>query len=270
METLGQSETSDSKRIKTATEADAENRASQSAPTPQPFSDPFTIEPLTVPDAARAAAITTEAFQREPMTVVMSISAEDFGLWCDGFTLRAADTGVSTVAKDADGKVVAACLCVDGADKYTEDSEDPELVFQSIDEILHTVQGRYLISRGFTPVYDITHPVHSLADTEPRELQPLQRGRLIHVLTIACDQSVQGKGLVTRLCKASLDLAREKGFKEAFLEATNPRSQSTSVRLGFNPEQILTYPLFVTSFGTRPFKSMPKSVPHLILYALKL
>ncbi|MBI1837108.1 MAG: hypothetical protein HYR91_07565 [Flavobacteriia bacterium] len=139
-------------------------------------------------------------FGIEPMTKVLQISSEEIDLFLEVILGKAAHEGLSLVAINSKDEIVG---CIISDDYFGE-----------------TAPGFELISDKFHPIFCLLEEL----GTKFRASKKPNLNAYFHLFMITTKQ----RGIAKELTNKAIDLARNKGFKYAILEATGPTSQHIS------------------------------------------
>ena len=168
--------------------------------------------------------------RREPLTVAVGETAAHFAGWMRGACPKAADEGLSVVARPADGGApLGALIAEDGATPYA------------------TAVGG-----------DAGDPIHALLsglDAEYRAGRTVRPGEWLHLFLLVVHDAAAGQGLASRLIEACIGRAARRGWRHAYTEATHPGSQRAFARLGFETRLRRDYAQWRFR-GTVPFRSV--------------
>ncbi len=162
-------------------------------------------------DAEAMTRLLGEVFsRRDPPAVAAGVTASEFEALVRLFCPRAADQGLTIVARLADtGELVGAML--------TEDSA------------LALPDGMDRLSTKFDPIFDILGQL----DAEYRGDRTVRPGESLHLFLLGVADRVAGRGVARRLVAACLENGAQRGYRLAVTEATNKVSQHIFRRLGF-------------------------------------
>lgn len=168
--------------------------------------------------------------RREPLTVGVGQSAAQFSGWMRGACPRAADEGLSVVARRADcGEPLGALIAEDGASPYAA-----------------TAGG------------GADDPIHALLqglDAEYRAGRTVRPGDWLHLFLLVVADAAAGQGLASRMIETCLAGAARRGWRHAYTEATHPGSQRAFARLGFETRLRRDYGRWRFR-GTVPFREV--------------
>jgi GNAT superfamily N-acetyltransferase len=179
-------------------------------------------------DAAEVARLFGDVYARhEPLTVAVGESAAHFSGWMRGACPKAADEGLSIVARRAGtGELLGALIAEDGATPYAAalpgDPEDP------VHALLSGLDAQYRAGRSVRP------------------------GEWLHLFLLVVAEAAAGQGVATRMIGECLARAARRGWRHAYTEATHPGSQRAFARLGFEPRLRRDYASWRFR-GTTPF-----------------
>lgn len=162
-------------------------------------------------DAEAMTRLLGEVFsRRDPLAVAAWVTAPEFEASVRLFCPRAADQGLTIVARLADtGELVGAML--------TEDSA------------LALPDGMDRLSTKFDPIFDILGQL----DAEYLGDRTVRPGESLHLFLLGVADRVAGRGVARRLVAACLEHGAQRGYRLAVTEATNKVSQHIFRRLGF-------------------------------------
>ncbi len=162
-------------------------------------------------DAEAMTKLLGEVFsRRDPPAVAAGVTASEFEAFTRLFCPRAADQGLTIVARLADtGELVGALL--------TEDSA------------LALPDGMNRLSTKFEPIFDILGQL----DAEYRGDRTVSPGESLHLFLLGVADRVAGRGVARQLVTACLERGAQRGYRLAVTEATNKVSQHIFRRLGF-------------------------------------
>jgi ribosomal protein S18 acetylase RimI-like enzyme len=162
-------------------------------------------------DADETTRLLGEVFsRRDPPAVAVGLTACEFEAFVRLFCPRAADEGLTIVARHAGtGERVGALLAEDAASALPD--------------------GMDRLSPKFQPIFDILGAL----DTEYRGNQVVHPGERLHLFLLGVAESVAGRGVAQRLVSRCLEQGVRKGYRLAVTEATNKVSQHIFRKLGF-------------------------------------
>eukprot|EP00002_Diphylleia_rotans_P038321 TRINITY_DN8698_c0_g1_i2.p1 TRINITY_DN8698_c0_g1~~TRINITY_DN8698_c0_g1_i2.p1 ORF type:complete len:212 (+),score=34.47 TRINITY_DN8698_c0_g1_i2:78-713(+) len=179
------------------------------------ISEDLRMEVLTPERAVDASILLATMFaDYECITRCIGLTATYYRYWSDSICLRAARLGVSTIVLNQLDQVVAACVCIDGAEDDSEADDDPEEQFHAYDAIMHRLQTRLRIKRGYAPLHNSTDWI--LGENEWSNWPEMPPGKMMHILMLGCSPEYQGRGLVQIICKKSMELSIAAGYEEFF------------------------------------------------------
>lgn len=170
---------------------------------------PIVLSCLGHDDADAACRLFGEVYaRREPLTVGVGQTAAQFAGWLRDACPKAADEGLSVVARRADGgELLGALIAEDGASPYAASAGG-----------------------------DADDPIHALLqglDAEYRAGRTVRPGEWLHLFLLVVADAAAGQGLASRMIEACLAGAARRGWRHAYTEATHAGSQRAFARLGF-------------------------------------
>lgn len=119
-----------------------------------------------------------------------------------------------------------------------------EIVGVSINEISCKLDGQKLCRMGKEardPNLKKLFEVWATINLEPKLFEKLGRDDLFHIAVITVDENHWGKGIGIDLVKRSLDLAREKNFELAKLNATTDNIRKIAMKFGMKNHWTKSY-----------------------------
>lgn len=185
--------------------------AADGDPGPAGEAPPIVLTDCVDDDADALARLFGDVYaRREPLTVAVGESAAQFAGWMRHAWPRAADDGLSVVARRADtGEPIGALIAEDGATPYA--------------------------AKAASGPHDPIHALMSGLDAEYREGLAVRPGEWLHLFLLVVADAVQGRGLASRMIGACVDRAAHRGWCRAYTQATHAGSQRAFARLGFQP-----------------------------------
>jgi GNAT superfamily N-acetyltransferase len=146
--------------------------------------------------------------RREPLTVGVGQSADEFAAWMRGACPKAVAEGLSVVARRAGGgEPLGALIAEDGAAPFA--AATPAHAHDPIHALLSGLDAQYRAGRTVRP------------------------GEWLHLFLLVVADEAAGQGLASRMIEACLGHAARRGWRHAYTEATHPGSQRAFAQLGF-------------------------------------
>lgn len=163
-------------------------------------------------DEREMIALLGETFaRRDPLALAMGLAAQEFEQFVELLARRAAEQGLTIVARDTETGELAGVL-------LTEDSA------------VGAPEGMERLSGKFEPIFDLLGQLES-------EYQggqtPVAAGEAAHLYLLGVSEPYQGRGIGGRLVGQCVAHAAERGYRRAVTEATSRRSQGVFRRAGF-------------------------------------
>ena len=170
-------------------------------------------------DADAMAKLLAETFsRRDPPAIAIGVTAAEFEAFVRLFCPRAADEGLTIVARLAGtGEIVGALLTEDCASAMPA--------------------GMDQLSPKFEPIFDILGQL----DSEYRAGQEIRHGERMHLFLLGVSERAAGQGVAKQLVAACLENGARLGYRLAVTEATNKTSQHIFRKLGFVERVTLSY-----------------------------
>jgi ribosomal protein S18 acetylase RimI-like enzyme len=148
--------------------------------------------------------------RRDPPALAVGLTVSEFEGMVRLFCGKAADEGLSIIARAAaTGELAGALLAEDSA------GAPPD--------------GVDRLSAKFDPIFDILGQM----DSEYRGGKPPPPGECLHLFLLGVDERFAGRGVARQLVAACLENGMRNGYRVAVTEATNPTSQHIFRRQGF-------------------------------------
>jgi hypothetical protein len=193
----------------------------------------YTIGTLQSKHIKSAVDLFTKAFcDSEPITKHLGISYEEYEPFVKEVVQKAVNEGMSVVAVNQDGKVIACTIAEDITDPFTPNFANyPKLA--SIFELLHKLSDPFLKGKRFA------------------------KNKIAHVWIAIVDQTYRGQGLSTAIDMACADLLLRKGCDFVYAEFTNPVSEKITHH--YKVYQLcnsIKYDDFMTNKGQKPFEGV--------------
>jgi len=191
-------------------------------------------EVFSMEDAVGFTAVVTEAFTGyEPMSLAMGIPFDVFYGFMGGLAVKAAEEGLSVIARDiASGKVVGALV---NEDLMSPPAETPNP-----------------LDSRFNPIFTLLGELTEYY----RDSHDFQLGECLHVFMIGVTHDYKGRSLSSHLISHSLKNARNKGFRAVCTEATGRISQHIfGKKFGFHELKKTEYKTFVYN-GEQIFRNI--------------
>lgn len=194
--------------------------------------DDLTYAILDAKDLAEVADITARGFTdgSEPIARAFGITPERFTQFLEALLPKFLREGLSIVARDAQtGEIAGAQLNEElGTDLPVDPSQ-----FEWAAPVLALASHLY---------QEYFQGPHSAA------------GEVVHCFIIGVSKSYRGRAIAQQLLNLSLELARERGYSGAVVEATGIVSQHVFAKAGFVPRVEVPYATFEYE-GNLPFKT---------------
>ncbi len=156
------------------------------------------IKPQDIDGVTKCLAAT---FMREPMTKVLGITLEEFNHFAYLFVQKAAQEGLSILARDPNSEEVIGCLVAE-------------------DFVTDPPAGIETVCEKFYPIFALLGGL----DEAYKETNPVVPGQLYHIFMVGVQRAYAGSGVIHKLNMAAERLAQSKGYKGAIGEATGPIS----------------------------------------------
>jgi ribosomal protein S18 acetylase RimI-like enzyme len=224
--------------------AQQEHNGPGDRPGTPPSAPSLRIVPLTDRDLKAAARLYTDVFlSDEPTTVRHAPDPVRFLPSARCYLRLLVNGGLSFVARDeTTGDLVGFIFCIDLLDDPAE--EGPEM-------------------KAF--VSQFGHAVALIDELEDRYLDraSIERGSGLHIFQIGVDRSYRSTGLARALIRRSLAHARERGYRTAVADCTNPASRRAFERCGFVERGVLSYDAF-SSHGVRFFAGIEGGISLMV------
>lgn len=171
----------------------------------------YTCRVYATPDEDEIVSLLARVFaERDPPAVAVGLTAAEFEPLVRLFCPKAADDGLTIVARTDDtGEMVGALL--------TEDATSPP------------PPGVETLSLKFDPIFDILGEL----DAEYRSTHAPNPGDAIHLFLLGVDVRFTGRGIAQQLVTTCLENGTRYGYRRAITEATNKTSQHVFRKLGF-------------------------------------
>lgn len=189
----------------------SDGRAADGGPARVGHAPPIVLTDCVRDDADAVARLFGDVYaRREPLTVAVGETAAQFAGWMRDACPRAADDGLSVVARRADtGEPIGALIAEDGATPYA--------------------------AKAASGPHDPIHALMSGLDAEYRDGRSVRPGEWLHLFLLVVADAAQGRGLASRMIAACVDRAAHRGWHRAYTQATHAGSQRAFARLGFQP-----------------------------------
>lgn len=162
----------------------------------------YSFHKLVHSDIPEATACILNTFTTdEPMVTAQQISEAEFRTFIEPLVNKAADDGLSVVAK-ANEKVIGCIISEDAA------SEPPE--------------GLEQVTEKMNPILDLLEQLSESYYANGNELVP---GHFYHMFIGSVYPAYSGEKITENMLKKAEDMARELGYKASVVEATGSVSQ---------------------------------------------
>ena len=193
-------------------------------------------------DVAEAAEVLAQVFsEQEPLTRTLSISREAFAPLAQAVCEEAAESGVSVVARNREGRVVGFRI----SEPWPSATKEAPPLSRELADIF-TLLGH------LEAEFDRVHA----ADR-----------RAVHFQMMGCLPGYEGHGLATTLVRDVMALARRRGFQRVFAEATHEGSARVFRRLEFKTLLEVPYATYEVE-KRRVFAGVPADACRLMVKEL--
>lgn len=190
----------------------------------------YTISTLQPKHTQSAIELFTRAFcDSEPITKHLEISYAEYEPFVREVVEKAIKDGLSVVAVNQEGKVIACTIGEDITDQFSPHVEKyPKL--KPVFELLSKLSDPFLKGKHFA------------------------KNKIAHVWIAIVDQTYRGQGLSTAIDMACADLAVRKGFDFVYAEFTNPVSEKITHHYKvYKLCNSIKYDDFMTNEGEKSF-----------------
>ncbi len=162
-------------------------------------------------DAEQVTAVLSDVFSRhDPLAYAAHVTRDEFAGFVRSLLPQAGNDGLTIVAcVPRTGEIVGVMLSNDGAAHSAEQLSELNEKFRPIASILGELNGIYLA--GHTP----------------------RSGEMLHLYLLGVADRFAGQGIGKQLVIRTVDHGGRKGYRVAFAEATNRRSQHIFRNLEF-------------------------------------
>ncbi len=154
----------------------------------------------------------------EPPAVAMGLRAADLEKFVGLLCPRAAEDGLTIVARDLDSGRIAGVI-------LTDDFAVPPAL----------APGAF--SDKFLPILAMLESL----DEQYRQGQAMVAGQCLHLFMLAVDERFAGRGIAQQLVTACLENGRQRGYTHAVTEATGVVSQHVFRKMGFGERHRAPY-----------------------------
>ena len=170
-------------------------------------------------DAEHVTDLLADVFSRhDPLAYAARVTRAEFAGFALSLLPQAAKDGLTIVAcMPATGEIVGVMLTNDGAADSAAELSESNQKFRPIASILGELDEIYLAGR------------------KPRP------GEMLHLYLLGVSDRVAGHGIGQQLVLRTVEHGASKGYKIAFAESTNRRSQHIFRKLGFSERAQLLY-----------------------------
>lgn len=201
--------------------------------TTQQGSGRYQFETLTEQYAPQVIKLFTRTFcDNEPITRHLNITHQEYEPFVKEVVRKAIDDGISMVALDKNGEVVACTLAEDMAN-YFEPNIDKYPKLKPVFVLLRELSRSFLENKIFT------------------------KGKIAHVWVAIVDENHRGEGLSTEIDMKCGAYCVNKGYDFAYAEFTNPISEKITKHYKVLKEcNKIQYDEFLVE-GSKPFKGVP-------------
>lgn len=186
-----------------------------------------------------------KAFIREPMAYACDLTTERFYLFTEGYLSSIASHGLTTVAKDENGQIVAVLAC----ENFNPEEEAP--VFDGeLEPMNHIIDFLMHLDVDF---------VERATDMLGR---PIRDKEFVHAFMVGVKLELNKKEVAVKLFELMEEEAMKVGYKGVFGEATNKRSQRLMFELldYYTPVSINGTPIVKRYDTHEVFGSIPKEI----------
>ena len=193
-----------------------------------------TLHTLDQSYAQKALDLFIKSFcENEPITKHLGIHYKDYEPFAKDIIQKAIKDGLSKIAVDQQGRVVACTIAEDIADPFIPHlAHYPKL--KPILNMLDKLSASFLKGKKFT------------------------KGKIVHVWIAAVDTRFRGQGLSTETDMASVEAAARKGFDYAYAEFTNKISENVTHQFKILKQcNKIVYSEFTDETGQKPFAGLP-------------
>ncbi|HUN84840.1 MAG TPA: GNAT family N-acetyltransferase [Terracidiphilus sp.] len=170
-------------------------------------------------DAEQVTAVLADVFSRhDPLAYAAHVTHEEFAGFVRSLLPQAGNDGLTIVAcVPRTGEVVGVMLTNDGAADSAEELAELNQKFRPIASILGELDEIYLAGRKPAP------------------------GEMLHLYLLGVSDRVAGQGIGQQLVLRTVEHGASKGYRIAFAESTNRRSQHIFKKLGFAERAQILY-----------------------------
>ncbi|CAM3548861.1 GNAT family N-acetyltransferase [Parendozoicomonas haliclonae] len=192
----------------------------------------YIVEKLNSSSVDDVASLIVSVFmEREPLAMLDSSDGNEFKVYLTNLGTRAAQTGMSLVARCRfSNRVVGAVICADLAGAHHGEDEGGDA--DPIEVMVEKLNSDYF------------------GQTSP------ESGQYFSIKFIAASADFTGQGMVTDLIEQSLQIAQEKGFVFAHTEASGNISQHMFMnKFGFVEKNAIAYSEFTLN-DAQPFAAV--------------
>lgn len=197
-------------------------------------------------DIEQTAELLSRIFSaKEPMTLALGISCDEFRTLAEPYCEKAAEEGLSVVAADkATENIAGFSISEDLLNPHQEDNYSFSKKFEADLACLSELQDKY------------------------KAIQPLEVGEVLHIYMLGVWEGYQKRNIAKMLVTENLKLAKSLKFSAAIAEASSAGSQHIFRSLGFQEEVALEYKSY-TFNGEKVFRAI-EHPPSCILMSKKI
>lgn len=170
-------------------------------------------------DREQVTDLLADVFSRhDPLALAAQVTRAEFAGFARSLLEQAAKDGLTIVAcMPAGGEVVGVMLTNDGAADSVADLSELNQKFRPIASILGELDEIYFAGRKPAP------------------------GEMLHLYLLGVSDRVAGQGIGQQLVLRTVEHGASKGYRIAFAESTNRRSQRIFRKLGFSERAQILY-----------------------------
>jgi ribosomal protein S18 acetylase RimI-like enzyme len=181
-------------------------------------------------DAEQVTAVLADVFSRhDPLAYAAHVTRDEFAQFVRSLLPQAGKDGLTVVAcRPATEEIVGVMLTNDGAADSAGDLSELNEKFRPIASILGELDEIYFARRKPSP------------------------GEMLHLYLLGVSDGVAGQGIGHELVARTVESGARMGYRVAFAESTNRRSQHIFRKLGFAERAQIPYSEHVFE-GQRPF-----------------
>lgn len=179
--------------------------------------------------------------QYEPMGMAMGLSREEILTFVRLFGPKAADEGLSLVAKISDTDTMIGAL-------LSEDFGSPP------------PEGLGKMSKKLLPILTLLEQL----DKQYMEKKEFRLGEVLHMFMVGVSPECTARGVATHLSELGMEYAAVKGYRTAVVEATGSISQNIARKLGFAERFSTLYKEF-TFEGEKVFASIEGHIGTMLM-----